>query len=180
MINERLSILACSDDRIRDRDSLIAWATQRWRFHEARGPLGVLPIRRTCAVESWRGIELDHYAGLYASDAATDVLDFALLEAYTCSIQQSIIRDPDPDLDWFYPDDISTGVNGFVKYLTENNSIYSGNSIRDRISAWQLPLDFEWLSQLSITEGFLFESDDEAHICAAAKEGFLTFLVING
>ncbi|GAA4452363.1 hypothetical protein GCM10023156_21560 [Novipirellula rosea] len=180
VINDRLSTFSCCDERVNDRDTFSAWASGRWPFHESRGPLGALPVRRAYAIANWRGTELDHYAGLYPRDTATDILDFALFEAYTCSIQQSIIRDSEPDLDWFRPDDLATGVAGFVRYITDNDSIYAGFAIQRRIAAWQLPPEFAWLSELNINEGFLFESTSEAHICAATDEGFLTFMALNG
>lgn len=180
MINDRLSTFSCCDDRVTDRDTFSAWATSRWKFHEARGPLGALPNQRTYAVRNWRGSDLDHYAALYPADTMIDILDFSLFEAYTCSIQQSIIRDPEPDLDWFRPDDLATGVSGFVRYIVDNTSIFAGFAIERRIAAWRLPDEFAWLTELNVIEGFLFESADEAHICAACEQGFLTFLVIDG
>ena len=66
------------------------------------------------------------------------------------------------------------------RYITDNDSIYAGFAIQRRVAAWQLPPDFAWLSDINITEGFLFESTSEAHICAATDEGFITFLVLDG
>lgn len=180
MINEQLAKFSCADERLQVRDALIEWATQRWAFHESRGPLGALPTQKSYALHTWRGEELDHYAGLYPLTTAADFLDFSLFESYTSSIQQSIIRDAVPDLDWFVPEDSATGVEGFFEYLTSRKDVFIGREIGDRIESWRLPSEFQWLNELEYIEGFVSEFDEEAHVCAAAREGFLTVLIIGG
>lgn len=179
-MNPALESLSCFDDRFHRADAFTDWAQTRWVQYQADGPLAHVPVRKAYTVADWRGAELDHYGALYAPEVASDLVDFSILERYTSSLQQTLIRDPKPELDWFFPEKETEGVLGLLRYWQGIKKIWTGDELTKIVAAWKLPPAFDWLGGLNFKEGVVHEHDDEASLTGATDQGYVTFFVLNG
>lgn len=169
------------DRRLASKKAFFQWARPRWLSYTSRSPLGLRPLRRGYAeVQDEKGRLVELYAGEYPLDAFEDFLDFCLWETYISSLHQSLLRDDEPDLDWFVPLPLEEGIAQAWETWKGSPLVLQGEEIQDWLGDYLLPDSIRWIIQLPHRLARVEEEEDEMAMVflSATQQGYSVLLAI--
>jgi len=150
----------------------------QWQVFENAGPKYSIPIKRHVGASAVPGCRGTLYAALYSRDDFSNLIEFAIYQFYSSSIQQVLLQTGGVDPEWFVPESPDDGTAGVRRWLDHIMRMPEGGDLPKTLGELNILSDLAWVRDFEFTAWSCSSAGGSLEIIAQSPRGYLTIFTV--